>query len=419
MKKTTILIITVISLIVFLMGSFLFVKKARENRSWPFNSSLSNYFPKSIKNFGYKITNPDKIILETHFYDIEAKYHAIPSSNAVGNGGGLNIFDEKNLLTILDNGELFLFNIHNLDYTRINSNLLINKYSSIRDAYYSSGELIIFGVIEVNEECSKISLDKYSINKDANNNISLENEKLIWSSEKNCNDPQINNAGGRVIKFKEDFFISTGYFTPNINSGINPFPQNYNSSFGKILKIDDTSKKTIFSVGHRNPQGLFLYNDEYIISSEHGPKGGDEINLILYDKNYGWPCKTFGTLYSYENTGNKKEIWPNFNDLEKFGCKRENNYTDPLFTWTPSIAASQGMQYKSTYFKKFQNDIILGSLRATSLFRINLNKDLKVINMERININERIRDIIETQDGKIAVYSDGGSIILFSKINKD
>ena len=74
------------------------------------------------------------------------------------------------------------------------------------------------------------------------------------------------------------------------------------------------------------------------------------------------------------------------------------------------------MQYKSTYFKKFQNDIILGSLRATSLFRINLNKDLKVINMERININERVRDIIETQDGRIAVYSDGGSIILFSKI---
>ncbi len=65
MKKTTILIITIISLIVFLIGSFLFVKKARENRTWPFNSTLSNYFPKSIKNFGYKITNPDKIILET------------------------------------------------------------------------------------------------------------------------------------------------------------------------------------------------------------------------------------------------------------------------------------------------------------------------------------------------------------------
>ena len=119
--------------------------------------------------------------------------------------------------------------------------------------------------------------------------------------------------------------------------------------------------------------------------------------MILYNKNYGWPCKTFGTLYSYENTGNKKEIWPILSDLEKFGCDKENNYTDPLFTWTPSIAASQGMQYKSTYFKKFQNDIILGSLRATSLFRINLKKNLKVIK-ERININEIVRDIIETQN---------------------
>ena len=54
-------------------------------------------------------------------------------SNAVGNGGGLNVFDD--LLTILDNGELFLFNIDNLDYTKIDTNLLINKYLSIRDTY--------------------------------------------------------------------------------------------------------------------------------------------------------------------------------------------------------------------------------------------------------------------------------------------
>ena len=119
---------------------------------------------------------------------------------------------------------------------------------------------------------------------------------------------------------------------------------------------------------------FFLYDDDYIISQNTDPK--EEMKFDLYNKNYGWPCKTFGTLYSYENTGNKKEIWPILSDLEKFGCDKENNYTDPLFTWTPSIAASQGMQYKSTYFKKFQNDIILGSLRATSLFRINLNKDL-------------------------------------------
>ena len=87
-------------------------------------------------------------------------------------------------MTILDNGELFLFNIDNLDYTKIHTNLLINKYLSIRDTYYSDGELIVFGVSEVNEECSKISLDKYSINKVVNNNINLKYEKLIWSSEK-------------------------------------------------------------------------------------------------------------------------------------------------------------------------------------------------------------------------------------------
>ena len=81
-----------------------------------------------------------------------------------------------------------------------------------------------------------------------------------------------------------------------------------------------------------------------------------------------------------------------------------------------SIAASQGIQYQSDYFEIFKNNIILGSLGGLSLFRM-IFHDEKIINIERINVNERVRDILEIQDGRIAIYTDGGSVILFQKIN--
>ena len=82
--------------------------------------------------------------------------------------------------------------------------------------------------------------------------------------------------------------------------GHKSFPQDNKSSFGKIIQISNDGNSSIFSKGHRNPQGLFIYDNEFIISSEHGPRGGDELNLIK-NHNYGWPCETAGSLYSYEN----------------------------------------------------------------------------------------------------------------------
>ena len=415
MKKKTLITITLFLLIFILAGSFLFIKNARENRSWPFNSSLSNYLPKSIKYFAYKFTNPDQSILETYFYDLSIDYYSIPSSNSVGNGGGLDVFDEKNMLTVLDNGEIFLFDSQNLKFNKIKHSKLEKNYASIRDIYYKNNELLVLAVKKTNnEDCSIIIVDRYLKANDSENKTSLNFSKTIWSSENLCEDTLVNNAGGRIIKFRDKIYISTGYFTPYINSGINAFPQNKDSSFGKILEIDNQGKGNIYSMGHRNPQGLFLYDDDQIISSEHGPRGGDELNLIEKNKNYGWPCETQGTLYSYENTGLKKEIWLDAKQLKNYGCNQIDNYTKPLYSWTPSIAASQAIQYQGDYFDIFKRNIILGSLGGLSLFRIIL-EDKKIINIERINVNERIRDIAETYDGKIMLYTDGGNVVLLSK----
>ena len=156
---------------------------------------------------------------------------------------------------------------------------------------------------KINDDCKQIKFDSYEI-KYLEKKYKFENRFNIWKSEKLCNNPMENNGGGRIAKFNNNFFISTGFFTQNINSGIVQFPQDRNSSFGKIIKINDINKHnnpSIFSIGHRNPQGLFVSKKfKLLLSTEHGPFGGDEINIINEANNYGWPCKSYGVKYSYD-----------------------------------------------------------------------------------------------------------------------
>jgi len=116
-------------------------------------------------------------------------------------------------------------------------------------------------------------------------------------------------------------------------------------------------------------------------------------------------------------------MWPNEKFLNELGCKDELNFTEPLYTWTPSIidgaiAPSQGIHYKNDYFKRFKNNILIGSLAATSLFRMKFNEQFSIINVERINVNERIRDLTALNSGEILLYTDGGSIVLLSMKEK-
>ena len=114
-------------------------------------------------------------------------------------------------------------------------------------------------------------------------------------------------------------------------------------------------------------------------------------------------------LYGYEYEQQDK-MWPT--DLEELGCDYTTSFTDPLFSWASSIAISQGFEYEGSYFNGFDKNLIIGSLNGVSLFRLVLSDDKKIISSERIHINERIRDLTQTQEGKILLYTDGGSLFL-------
>ena len=214
--------------------------------------------------------------------------------------------------------------------------------------------------------------------------IDEENEN-IWKSEENC---KFNSkTSGSRVEFKNNYFyVSTGIFQSPINSGIivENWSQKTSSSFGKIIRIDYLKKTSeIFASGFRNPQGLFFV-DNKLFGTDHGPKGGDEINLIKYKSNYGWPCISYGILYS--KSTDDKNLYPNIEDIKD--CDLDKNlYTEPLYAFSNSVALSQGIKYENNYFYNFENNIFVSSLKTKSLYRIllNMNSD-RILQLEKINL---------------------------------
>ena len=155
---------------------------------------------------------------------------------------------------------------------------------------------------------------------------------------------------------------------------------------------DSDVPKGVWSYGHRNPQGLaFDSRTKALYSTEHGARGGDEFNLILKGRNYGWPIITHGINYDGR---------PITALTEKEGMEQ------PLVQWTPSIAPCGLAQYHGTKFRKWENDFFAGSLKAQELRRLRV-KDGKVVEQEVILKDfGRIRDVRTGPDGFIYLLTD-------------
>jgi glucose/arabinose dehydrogenase len=179
--------------------------------------------------------------------------------------------------------------------------------------------------------------------------------------------------------------------------------QDLSKPSGKIFRLHDDgrvpadnpfvgSKEAIagiWSYGHRNPQGLAMDpRDGSMYDTEHGPRGGDELNLILPGRNYGWPVVTYGM--NYDGT-------PMVADTEKEGIER------PLTYWVPSIAVCGLDFYAGEKFPKWKNDLLAGALAQQEVRRIRI-VDRKVVEQEVILKNiGRVRDVAAGPDGLIYV----------------
>ena len=152
------------------------------------------------------------------------------------------------------------------------------------------------------------------------------------------------------------------------------------------------ARPEIWSYGHRNPQGATLAPDGTLWMHEHGPQGGDEINLPQPGRNYGWPVITYGEQYGGGPIGE--------------GITAQAGMEQPLHHWTPSIAPS-GMAFLASerYGPVWKGSLFVGSLKFAQLVRLSL-KDGRVAGEERLNVGERVRDVRQGPDGWLYLLTD-------------
>ena len=198
------------------------------------------------------------------------------------------------------------------------------------------------------------------------------------------------------------------YFTIGEGSKYKEKSQDLTSSFGAVVRLNEDGSvpsdnpdfgagalPELFTKGHRNPQG-FVYDAERDIlwETEHGARGGDEINIIEAGANYGWPIATYGIDYS------GAKLTP-FTEYE--------GTTQPVKYWTPSIAPSGLAVYRGDLFADWDGDLLVGAMSASAgqaLHRITIDDDNQPDGEERYLIGERVRDVRVGPDGAIYVTTE-------------
>ncbi|MCW8933976.1 MAG: PQQ-dependent sugar dehydrogenase [Gammaproteobacteria bacterium] len=159
----------------------------------------------------------------------------------------------------------------------------------------------------------------------------------------------------------------------------------------------------IWSYGHRNPQGMaYDFDNKRLWSIEHGPRGGDEINLIVAANNYGWPLVSHG-----------KEYWGPLSVGE--GTHREG-ITPPVKVYIPSIAPSSLIFYTGDAFPEWKGNLLAGALKLRHINRIVLNDDGSFLKEERLleKLDERIRALTQSPEGWVYFSTDSGKLYRIS-----
>ena len=249
-----------------------------------------------------------------------------------------------------------------------------------------------------------------------------------------CNKTFGHQVGGNLDNFKDNKILLTlgDFYDFEVS-------QNKESYYGKILSIDLTTKKiSVLSMGHRNQQGLFYdAKNDIIFSAEHGPQGGDEINVNTNPnkneiKNYGWPISSNGEHYGADEDYSiifselrKKNpsgeglkdsnywIAPLHNSHKKYG------FEEPIKDFTPAIGITQILKVNNSTNDDYK--IIVGSLGDNekegdmTLHILNFDKNFKEKMHQKIFIGERIRDMIDLGNGNILITLDSSGSFGFIK----
>ena len=299
------------------------------------------------------------------------------------------------------------------------------KYFGIKDIIIENftnfdNPLLIASSLEYNESEDCYTVGVYFAKILDSKIIKISDWKNIFSTRK-CLSVELTknpkfaaaSAGGRIAKLDDEHILFTigDFYADGVNGP--SLSQDLKNLYGKIVKINIKNfDYKIFSYGHRNPQGLYVDKNNNIFATEHGPTGGDELNRIIENQNYGWPIATFGTNYKSNDAYTKKA-----NDVKKewpidSTNNTHDNFFKPIFSWGNQLGISNLIVYENDYFNKWRNNIIVSTLATKQLVRFVYDFENNfLIYKENINIGDRIRDILLLKNGKIVLLTDRGKKI--------
>lgn len=221
--------------------------------------------------------------------------------------------------------------------------------------------------------------------------------------------------GSRLVFDKSGYlFATTGERSDMVTR---PQAQSVTSALGKLVRItkdgapapgnpfagQGNALPELYSIGHRNPQGLAFHPETGDLwLNEFGPRGGDELNLIKAGANYGWPTITYGIEYSGETIGE--------------GIQQKEGLEQPVYYWDPVISPSGMTFYKGDRIAEWKNNLFIGCLSGMHIARLVIENN-RVVGEERLLTDERqrFRDITRGNDGALYAVTDQGRLYRIDK----
>ena len=376
-----------------------------------FSEKNKKYKLKKISLPFYNLENPYKNKLQGYLTIVDDKLFVVFWSGKilkidlqeVQNSSTLNFKEVKN----------------NIDNFIMDHNL---KWIGIKDTLYHNDNIYLSYTKENKDNCYSVAVLKSKISNDSED-LNFEEfysfdecvgkkKENDFSGKKYMGGYQ---AGGRLEVFKDSLILTIGDY----NNW--ELPQNDQSNFGKIITINlDKKNSKILSKGHRNPQGLHVFNEKFIFSTEHGPSGGDEVNLIQAnsfgeDLNFGWPISSYGNHYPSVAKNNKtKKIAPLHKSHSQYG------FIEPIEVFSAKRLKELNVKTNSSSLLGLgisqiiknnysESGVYISSLRAMRILEYSFNTSNKKLKYEdQLQFDERIRDIVfDNKNNSYYIFFEG------------
>ena len=322
-------------------------------------------------------------------------------------GAALAVLDDGSLLLGggKSGGELFTYNIESKSLKKIatlisanrrnnDSRFAINDIGILTQSSSAVKLLVSYPRLGLERNCVEVVIEQLDFNRLTQKVKRVSN----WLITKPCVPiSAVQHTSGRFAVIDQ----SSAYVT----IGDLGYPQisdrKKRGDLGSIFKVSAKGAVKV-SQGHRNAQGIVLLNNKDLLAAEHGPRGGDEINLIKQGADYGWPFVTYGQPY-----GSGDYVRPT-----KTGTHA--GFIEPLTYWVPSIAPTELVQLPKDGWGQWSNQLLLGTLREQAVVFIKLDQKLAVVDQQKVDVGHRIRDLEVLPTGVAVATTDSGQLLLIS-----